>query len=264
MAKATKKAQPPGRTATAEETGTLKAARGKAAREKAAKVKMAKDKAEKDRAAKARLGKDKAAKLAKAKAAKVKAAKDKLGKAKLGKAKVGKLLPARWKAEPVHAALPVPLDVPPVAAPPRLPKGVRKAETRHLAPLDPGEGAPVPAVLERLHATILQRRKEGDVENSHSARLLARGTAKVAQKLGEEAVETVIEALSGNRPALIGESADLLYHLIGVWVDAGIAPADVWAELVRREGISGIAEKASRQNLSPAGVIKAGRTTKLA
>ena len=86
----------------------------------------------------------------------------------------------------------------------------------------------------------------------------------MAQKLGEEAVETVIEAMAGNRRALIGESADLLYHLIVVWVDAGIRPEDVWTELARREGISGIAEKASRQNLSPSGVIKAGDTTKLA
>ena len=85
----------------------------------------------------------------------------------------------------------------------------------------------------------------------------------MAQKLGEEAVETVIEAMAGNRRALIGESADLLYHLIVVWVDAGIRPEDVWTELARREGISGIAEKASRQNLSASGVVRAGDTTKL-
>nr|WP_312861973.1 phosphoribosyl-ATP diphosphatase [Roseomonas pecuniae] len=119
------------------------------------------------------------------------------------------------------------------------------------------------AVLDRLWAKVEERRLSGDVETSHSARLLARGTAKVAQKLGEEAVETVIEAMAGNRRALIGESADLLYHLIVVWVDAGIRPEDVWTELARREGISGIAEKASRQNLSVAGVLKAGETTKL-
>ena len=178
-----------------------------------------------------------------------------------------KLKPAKWKEDlRVLQPLPVPEDLSgaPIDAHARPPKRVRRAETRHLGPLEPGGGDPVPAVLDRLWATVEERRISGDAETSHSARLLARGTAKVAQKLGEEAVETVIEAMAGNRGALIGESADLLYHLIVVWVDAGIRPEQVWAELVRREGISGIAEKASRQNLSPAGVIKAGDTTKLA
>ena len=89
----------------------------------------------------------------------------------------------------------------------------------------------------------------------HSARLLARGTAKVAQKLGEEAVECVIEAALGNRAATVLESADLLYHLMVVWVDAGIRPEEVWAELARREGICGIAEKAAR----PRGILRAAR-----
>ena len=178
-----------------------------------------------------------------------------------------KLKPAKWKEDlRVLHPLPVPEDLSgaPIDAFARPPKRVRRAETRHLGPLEPGGGDPVPAVLDRLWATVEERRLSGDGETSHSARLLARGTAKVAQKLGEEAVETVIEAMAGNRGALIGESADLLYHLIVVWVDAGIRPEQVWAELVRREGISGIAEKASRQNLSPAGVIRAGDTTKLA
>ena len=81
---------------------------------------------------------------------------------------------------------------------------------------------------------------------SHSARLLSRGTAKVAQKFGEEAVECLIEAVAGNRDALIAESADVLYHLIVLWVSSGVDPTEVWAELVRREGVSGIAEKAAR------------------
>ncbi|MCR0983927.1 phosphoribosyl-ATP diphosphatase [Roseomonas pecuniae] len=132
-----------------------------------------------------------------------------------------------------------------------------------MAPLDPGPGVAEAAVLDRLWETVEERRLSGDSTTSHSARLLARGTAKVAQKLGEEAVEAVIEAMAGNRRALIGESADLLYHLIVTWVDAGIRPEDVWAELVRREGISGIAEKAARQNFSSAGVVRAGDTTKL-
>jgi phosphoribosyl-ATP pyrophosphohydrolase len=184
------------------------------------------------------------------------------------KAKVGapKLKPAKWKEDlRILHPLPVPEDLAdtPIAAGARPPKRVRQAEARHLSPLEPGQGDPVAAVLDRLFATVEERRVSGSAETSHSARLLARGTAKVAQKLGEEAVETVIEAMAGNRPALIGESADLLYHLIVVWVDAGIRPEDVWGELVRREGISGIAEKAARQNLSVAGIVKAGETTKL-
>jgi phosphoribosyl-ATP pyrophosphohydrolase len=102
------------------------------------------------------------------------------------------------------------------------------------------------AVLDRLWETI-QSRRDADPEVSHSARLLSRGTAKVAQKFGEEAVECLIEAVSGqNRDALIAESADVLYHLLVLWVDADVRPEEVWAELTRREGVSGVAEKASR------------------
>lgn len=101
-------------------------------------------------------------------------------------------------------------------------------------------------VLDRLAETV-EARRGTDPERSHSARLLARGTAKIAQKLGEEAVETVIEATRRNRAATIAESADLLYHLIVLWADAGIAPHEVWAELQRREGTSGIDEKAARK-----------------
>ena len=101
------------------------------------------------------------------------------------------------------------------------------------------------AVLDRLHAVVLGRR-DADPALSHSARLLSRGPAKVAQKFGEEAVECLIEAVTGNRTALVAESADVLYHLLVMWVSAGVEPADVWAELVRREGVSGVAEKAAR------------------
>jgi phosphoribosyl-ATP pyrophosphohydrolase len=160
--------------------------------------------------------------------------------------------------KPAKAALPLPAALLPPAALARAPKALRAAESRHLAPLD------VPAtgdieVLRRLWDTIEGRRTAGDSTISHSARLLARGTAKVAQKLGEEAVECVIEATLGNRTATVLESADLLYHLLVVWVDAGIRPEEVWAELVRREGISGIAEKAAR----PKGIVRAAQTTKL-
>jgi phosphoribosyl-ATP pyrophosphohydrolase len=114
-------------------------------------------------------------------------------------------------------------------------------------------------VLERLWGVIEQRRVMGDAATSHSARLLARGTQKVAQKLGEEAVELVIEAVARNREATISESADLLYHLLVLWVDASVAPDDVWRELCRREGISGIAEKAAR----PKTITRLAKTRKL-
>ena len=102
-----------------------------------------------------------------------------------------------------------------------------------------------PAVLDRLW-TVISDRRTADPALSHSARLLARGTAKVAQKFGEEAVECVIEAVGGNRDALVAESADVLYHLLVMWVDRGVRPSEVWAELQRREGVSGVAEKAAR------------------
>jgi phosphoribosyl-ATP pyrophosphohydrolase len=106
-------------------------------------------------------------------------------------------------------------------------------------------GGPDATVLDRL-AAVIESRRDADPSTSHSARLLSRGTPKVAQKFGEEAVECIIEAVAGNRTEMIAESADVLYHLLVLWAAAGVAPSDVWAELTRREGISGIAEKAAR------------------
>ena len=141
----------------------------------------------------------------------------------------------------------------------KAPKSVRLEERRVLAPLDPGIAGAAASVLDRLWQVVEDRRRAGDVSNSHSARLMARGTPKVAQKLGEEAVECVIEATQGHRQGVVLESADLLYHLVVVWVDAGIRPEEIWAELRRREGVSGIAEKAAR----PKGILRAAQTTKL-
>lgn len=124
-------------------------------------------------------------------------------------------------------------------------------------PLEPGTGG---AILDRLWSVVLSRRN-GDVAVSHSARLLARGTTKVAQKFGEEAVECLIEAVAGNKAALIAESADVLYHLIVLWVNAGVVPDEVWDELRRREGTSGIEEKASRPK--DARLAFSSRTTKI-
>ena len=167
----------------------------------------------------------------------------------------GKPKPAA-KGKKKAPALPLPETLPAVPLPPA--KRARAAEKKHLQPLDvPARGDVT--ILERLWQTVEQRRLSGDVTASHSARLMARGTAKVAQKLGEEAVECVIEAATGNRGATVLESADLLYHLMVVWVDAGIHPQEVWTELARRQGISGIAEKAAR----PQGIIRAAGTSTL-
>ncbi len=101
-------------------------------------------------------------------------------------------------------------------------------------------------VLDQLFQTI-EGRKGGDPTQSHTAQLFRKGTGKIAQKVGEEAVEAIIEAMRGDNAALVAESSDLLYHLLVLWSDRGIKPCDVWAKLKEREGISGIAEKAARQ-----------------
>ena len=131
-------------------------------------------------------------------------------------------------------------------------KTVKKAAVKKVLPKAKGlAGRPIvpPAlsgeVLDRLWMVVMDRRS-ADPAYSHSARLLSRGKTKVAQKFGEEAVECLIEAVTGNNPALISESADVLYHLLVMWVAAGIEPGDVWSELARREGVSGVVEKASR------------------
>lgn len=99
--------------------------------------------------------------------------------------------------------------------------------------------------LSRLAETIAQRRG-ADPGSSWVAKLNARGVPVIARKLGEEALETVIAALSGNREELIGEAADTLFHLLVLLDAKGVPLADVLAELERREGTSGIDEKASR------------------
>jgi phosphoribosyl-ATP pyrophosphohydrolase len=102
--------------------------------------------------------------------------------------------------------------------------------------------------LDRLWQ-VIQSRRGSDPQTSYTARLFARGRVKIAQKLGEEAVEAVIEGVRGDREKLIGESADLLYHLLVLWADAEVSPDDVAAELTRREGKSGIEEKRGRAKL---------------
>ena len=98
----------------------------------------------------------------------------------------------------------------------------------------------------RLEETIRARRS-ADPESSYVAKLTAKGRPKMAQKLGEEAVETVIAALSGDTQATTSEAADLLFHLCLLLADMGLSLNDVAAELERREGLSGLAEKAARK-----------------
>jgi phosphoribosyl-ATP pyrophosphohydrolase len=99
--------------------------------------------------------------------------------------------------------------------------------------------------FDQLLATIIERRS-GDPATSYVAKLTAKGRAKMAQKLGEEAVEVVIAAMSDDKPGMVSESADLMFHLAVLLADAGLSFDDVRAELERREGVSGIEEKTKR------------------
>jgi phosphoribosyl-ATP pyrophosphohydrolase len=96
--------------------------------------------------------------------------------------------------------------------------------------------------VDRLHEAVLAA-KHADPAQSRTARLLRAGRSKIAKKLGEEAVEVVIDAMHGNREAVVRESADLIYNLAVLWVSLGVTPKDVWKEMDRREGLFGIAEK---------------------
>lgn len=99
--------------------------------------------------------------------------------------------------------------------------------------------------LSRLAATI-EARKSADPGSSWTAALLARGPEKCAEKFGEEAVEAVIEAVKGDAGRLTAEAADVLYHLLVMCAASGVTLAEIEAELARREGTSGLAEKARR------------------
>jgi phosphoribosyl-ATP pyrophosphohydrolase len=96
--------------------------------------------------------------------------------------------------------------------------------------------------LERLYTAVLAAR-DFDPASSRTARLFARGRAKMAKKLAEEAIEVAIDAVNGDSDAVVRESADLLYNLTVWWASAGVRPDDVWREMERREHLLGIAEK---------------------
>lgn len=101
------------------------------------------------------------------------------------------------------------------------------------------------SALDRLAATV-ETRRGADPDSSWTAKLLARGPEKCAEKFGEEAIEAIIEAVRGDRERLTSEAADVLYHLLVMLAARGVTLAEVLAELERREGVSGIQEKASR------------------
>ena len=96
-------------------------------------------------------------------------------------------------------------------------------------------------------ATTIAARKGADPDTSWTAKLLSKGPAKCAEKFGEEAVEAIIEAVRGDKAALTGEAADTLYHLLVMLTACDVPLSDVMEELSRRQGTSGIAEKAARQ-----------------
>jgi phosphoribosyl-ATP pyrophosphohydrolase len=104
--------------------------------------------------------------------------------------------------------------------------------------------------VDRLYEGVMAARN-ADPARSRTARLLRSGRAKAAKKLAEEAVEVVIDAVNGNRDAMVRESADLLYNLVVLWVAAGVHPKDVWKEMERRERMLGIAEKLPKGPVEP-------------
>jgi phosphoribosyl-ATP pyrophosphohydrolase len=99
-------------------------------------------------------------------------------------------------------------------------------------------------VLDQLYA-VIDSHKDADPETSYTARLFSRGRRQIAKKLGEEAVEALIEGVRGDRPKLVGESVDLFYQLLTLWAAVGIKPRAVWSELARRENLSSVAESAT-------------------
>lgn len=99
--------------------------------------------------------------------------------------------------------------------------------------------------LDRLFETIAER-KTAAPDSSYTASLYAKGAKKIAQKVGEEGVELSIAGAMADRDEIISESADLIYHMFVMWSEAGIEPSEIYAKLAEREGLSGLAEKASR------------------
>jgi len=110
--------------------------------------------------------------------------------------------------------------------------------------------------LERLYLAVLAA-KDLDPATSRTARLFQHGSSKMAKKLAEEAIEVVIDAISGDAQAVVRESADLLYNLTVLWASAGVRPEDVWREMERRELLLGIAEKMPKSAVKLAKAVSA-------
>jgi len=106
--------------------------------------------------------------------------------------------------------------------------------------------------LERLYGQVTAART-ADPTQSRTAKLLRAGRAKMAKKLAEEAIEVVIDAMNGEREAVVRESADLLYNLVVLWAEAGVRPQDVFAEMARRERLFGLAEKLPKKHIDTNG-----------
>src|SRR6476619_3572276 len=102
--------------------------------------------------------------------------------------------------------------------------------------------------LERLHAQVLAA-KDADPAVSRTAKQRRAGRSKMAKKLAEEAIEVVIDAMNGERDAVVRESADLLYNLVVLWAEAEVRPQDVFAEMARRERLFGLAEKLPKKHV---------------
>jgi phosphoribosyl-ATP pyrophosphohydrolase len=102
--------------------------------------------------------------------------------------------------------------------------------------------------IERLYAQVLAAR-DGDPTVSRTAKLWREGNPKLAKKVAEEAIEVALEAVRGDREAMIRESADLMYNLVMVWAGSGVQPVEIWDEMARRELLLGIAEKLPKASL---------------
>ena len=102
------------------------------------------------------------------------------------------------------------------------------------------------SVLDRLFEVIEERRRSG-AKGSHTAKLFRKGVPKIAQKVGEEAVETLIEGIRGDRERLAEESADLLYHLLVLWADQGVTPDAVWLALAKRRETSAMVQNSGQR-----------------
>jgi phosphoribosyl-ATP pyrophosphohydrolase len=104
--------------------------------------------------------------------------------------------------------------------------------------------------IRRLYDGVVATR-EGRNPSPRTQRLLGKGRSFIAKKVAEEGVEVALEAVVADSPAVIRESADLLYNLVVLWVDAGVAPEDIWAEMARREQLMGMAEKLPKRSAKP-------------